>query len=78
MCLEAPGKKWARLMELKSLCSAFYLASADICAGDTFTSENIRIVRPGFGAPRIYILLLLAVSLRLTTRGTPLSLENLL
>lgn len=48
-------------------------ASADISAGDIFTQENIRVVRPGFGAkPKYYAQLLGSVSDRGYAYGDPI------
>lgn len=53
--------------------------SADIAAGEKFTIENIRIVRPGDGAPpHFYLQLLGRTSRQMHKRGTPLSLDQLL
>jgi pseudaminic acid synthase len=53
--------------------------SSDIAEGDLFTSENIRIVRPGDGAPpSLYQQLLGRPARRSFPRGTPLCLEHLL
>ena len=57
---------------------SIYVAS-DINKGDLFTSKNIRIVRPGDGAPpQLYQQLLGKNAKRAYKAGTPLSLENLL
>jgi pseudaminic acid synthase len=54
-------------------------ASADIALGEPFTPENIRIVRPGHGAPpSLYSQLLGRSARQAYTRGTPLSLDQLL
>jgi N-acetylneuraminate synthase len=54
-------------------------AAADIAVGETFTTANLRIVRPGDGAsPHLYPQLLGRVARRAYTRGTPLSLDQLL
>ncbi|MEI6828855.1 MAG: pseudaminic acid synthase [Synechococcaceae cyanobacterium ELA445] len=54
-------------------------ASADIAEGDAFTVDNIRIIRPGHGAPpQLYRQLLGRTSNRSYSRGTPLSLDQLL
>ena len=54
-------------------------ASADIGAGESFTPENIRIVRPGHGAPpSLYSQLLGRTARQAYTRGTPISLDQLL
>ena len=54
-------------------------AAADIAEGDVFTAENIRIVRPGLGAsPSLYPQLLGRKAKQAFTRGTPLSLDQLL
>ena len=57
---------------------SIYVA-ADIAEGECFTSQNLRIVRPGHGAPP-YLLdqLLGRAARRAYHRGTPLSLEDLL
>ena len=50
--------------------------SSDINEGETFTPDNIRIVRPGDGAPpHFYEQLLGKVSRRSLKRGTPLNLD---
>jgi len=52
--------------------------SADIAEGEVFTESNIRIVRPGHGAPpSFYRELLGRTAKRSFSRGEPLSLENL-
>ena len=54
-------------------------ASADIAEGETFIADNIRIVRPGHGAPpHLYPQLLGRKARQVFTRGTPLSLDKLL
>lgn len=54
-------------------------AAADIAEGEAFTAENIRIVRPGQGAsPSLYPQLLGRKARQAYTRGTPLSLDQLL
>ena len=54
-------------------------ASADIAPGEPFTQDNIRIVRPGHGAPPALYEQLLGRTARQTYRcGTPLSLDQLL
>jgi pseudaminic acid synthase len=54
-------------------------AAADVAKGETFTKENIRIVRPGSGAaPRHYYSLLGCSARRNYTYGEALSLEQLL
>jgi len=54
-------------------------ASADIAIGDLFTPDNIRIVRPGHGAPPyLYQQLLGRVARHNYPCGTPLSLDQLL
>ena len=54
-------------------------ASADIAPGDLFTRDNIRIVRPGNGAPPYFFEQLLGRKARQPYRcGTPLSLDQLL
>ena len=53
--------------------------SQDIEAGEIFTEANIRIVRPGYGAPpHLYSSLIGRVSRVSYKRGTPLSLDALL
>jgi pseudaminic acid synthase len=53
--------------------------SADIAQGEVFTELNIRIVRPGHGAPpSLYRELLGRTAKRSFSCGEPLSLENLL
>jgi len=57
---------------------SIYVA-ADIAEGDAFTRDNIRIVRPGDGAPpRMYQQLLGRLSRASYKCGTPLSLDQLL
>ena len=57
---------------------SIYVAS-DINEGDVFSTENIRIVRPGDGAPpHLYQQLLGRKARRSYRSGTPLSLEQLL
>jgi len=54
-------------------------ASADIAAGELFTVDNIRIVRPGYGAPPSLYHELLGRPARQPYRcGTPLNLDQLL
>lgn len=54
-------------------------AAADIAIGEPFTEINIRIVRPGDGAPpHLYRQLLGRPARRAYRRGTPLSLDQLL
>ena len=51
----------------------------DICIGDTFTRDNLRIVRPGNGAPpHLFDTLLGKVSRFSYSAGTPLTLDDLL
>ena len=53
--------------------------STDIIKGDIFNEQNIRIVRPGYGAPpHLYHQLLGRTATRDYKSGTPLSLDNLL
>ena len=66
--------------EIKSLCfrRSVYV-SKNICIGDTFTRDNLRIVRPGYGAPpHLLDTLLGKVARRSYSAGTPLSLNELL
>jgi len=57
---------------------SIYVA-ADIAAGERFTESNIRIVRPGLGAPpTLYRDLLGRSARRSFRRGDPLTLDNLL
>ena len=57
---------------------SIYVA-ADITSGDVFTPENIRIVRPGHGAPpSFYGQLLGRIARRSYRRGEPLGLDQLL
>jgi len=57
---------------------SIYVAE-DIAEGMAFTRENLRIVRPGHGAPpHLYAQLLGRPARRLYRRGTPLSLDQLL
>lgn len=54
-------------------------ASADIARGEAFTMDNIRVVRPGHGAPpHLYEQLLGRKAQKDFRRGTPLNLEHLL
>ena len=54
-------------------------AAADIAEGEIFTTENIRIVRPGNGAsPALYPQLLGRKARQSYSRGTPLSFDQLL
>jgi pseudaminic acid synthase len=49
---------------------------ADIAAGETFTTENIRAIRPGFGLPPKHLRTVLGRrSLQPLKRGTPLSFD---
>jgi N-acetylneuraminate synthase len=53
-------------------------AAADIASGEPFTETNIRIVRPGDGAPpALYRQLLGRPARQAYSRGTPISLEHL-
>ena len=53
--------------------------SADIAEGELFTMENLRIVRPGNGAPPHLLEKLIGKQARRAYhRGTPLSIEQLL
>jgi pseudaminic acid synthase len=57
---------------------SIYVA-ADIAAGEVFTEHNLRIVRPGHGAPpQLYDQLLGREARRSYQRGTPLTLDQLL
>jgi N-acetylneuraminate synthase len=57
---------------------SIYVAQ-DIAEGDRYTSDNIRIVRPGDGAPPyLYEQLLGRTARRALARGTPLSIDHLL
>lgn len=57
---------------------SIYVAS-DIAEGELFTTDNLRIVRPGDGAPPyLYTHLLGRISRRHFPRGTPLGLDQLL
>ena len=54
-------------------------AATNISEGDIFTTENIRILRPGFGAPPSYYPLLLGRPARHSYNlGAPISLETLI
>ena len=53
-------------------------ASANIAKGEPFTPENIRIVRPGCGAPpSFYPLLLGRTAKQNYNLGTPINIESL-
>ena len=57
---------------------SIYVAE-DIAEGELFTTNNLRIIRPGDGAPPYLLEQLLGRSARRSfTRGTPLTLEQLL
>ncbi len=57
---------------------SIYVAE-DIKAGDTFSKDNIRVIRPGFGlAPKYYESILGKISNKSHKKGTPLSWEHLL
>ena len=57
---------------------SIYVA-AEIAEGEVFTPENLRVVRPGYGAPpHLYDQILGHVAHRKFEAGTPLSLEELL
>jgi len=50
----------------------------DIEAGEVFTKENIRVIRPGYGlAPKFYDLILGKTASKPLKSGTPLAWENL-
>ena len=50
----------------------------DIRVGDVFTKENIRVIRPGYGAkPKHYYQLLGTASVKSYLRGEPISDENI-
>lgn len=50
----------------------------DIAEGDTFTEENLRILRPGDGAPPSFLSHILGtVARRAYLRGTPLSIDQI-
>ena len=54
-------------------------ASSDIAPGDLFTTDNIRIVRPGNGAPpHLFGQLLGRKARHAYSCGTPLSFDHLL
>ena len=54
-------------------------AAADINEGEVFTTDNLRVVRPGHGAPpHLYDQLLGRPARRAFLQGTPLSLDQLL
>jgi sialic acid synthase SpsE len=51
----------------------------DMKAGDTFTSENLRIIRPGFGLPpKYYDLIVGRRTNRVLTKGTAVTWDVLL
>jgi N-acetylneuraminate synthase len=53
-------------------------ASNDIKAGDKFTRDNVKVVRPGFGLhPRYFEQLLAKTATRDLPKGTPLSLIDI-
>lgn len=53
-------------------------ASANIAVGEVFTRENIRIVRPGHGAPpSLFNDLLGRTAQRTYTKGSPVKLDSL-
>ena len=53
-------------------------ACKDIAVGDKFTAENIRIVRPGYGAPPYFFDQIIGKSAKqFYSSGTPLSLDHL-
>lgn len=57
---------------------SIYVAK-DIKVGETFTEENIRIVRPGYGLePKYYPTLLNKVAKKDYTMGTPIKFEDLI
>lgn len=57
---------------------SIYVAK-DIEAGEKFTEENIRIVRPGYGLePKYYPILLNTVAKRDYSMGTPIKFEDLI
>lgn len=52
--------------------------SKDIVAGELYTKDNIKVVRPGFGLePKYYEQILNTVSTKSISKGTPLSFEFL-
>ncbi|MCC5946013.1 MAG: pseudaminic acid synthase [Bernardetiaceae bacterium] len=54
-------------------------AVADIKAGENLTTQNIRVIRPGYGLqPKYYETLLGKTAHKAIKKGTPLSWENLL
>jgi sialic acid synthase SpsE len=56
---------------------SIYVAN-DILEGDLFSEENLRIVRPGDGAPpRLYEHLIGKKARRRYLKGEPLTLENI-
>jgi len=51
----------------------------DIQMGDVFTKENIRVIRPGYGAkPKLYSKLIGKASVKSYLRGEPISDENII
>ena len=81
-CWQSLGKVFygATAIEENSLIfrRSIYVA-ADILPGEKFTSDNIKIIRPGDGAPPSLYKKLLGITAKHSySRGTPLPLEDLL
>lgn len=70
-----PSEKEKKSLQFRR---SLYVAQ-DIGAGEIFTRENVRAIRPGLGLPTAYLDVILGkTARRQLKRGTPLSLEILL
>lgn len=70
-----PSEKEKKSLQFRR---SLYVAQ-DIAAGEIFTRENVRAIRPGLGLPTVYLDVILGkTARRQLKRGTPLSLELLL
>jgi len=83
IAISAKGKVDYSLSEGEKASTVFrrsIFAVNDIRAGDVFTKENIRIIRPGYGAkPKLYHKLLIGTaSVKSYSRGEPISDENII